>query len=57
VNLDADEGHSKRMFDLIETVCTNELEKKQVMEGSQMALDARILFYDGLKNLESLAFA
>ncbi len=57
VNLDADEGHSKRMFDLIETVCTNELEKRQVIDGSQMALDARTLFYDGLKNLESLAFA
>ncbi|MGJ4733570.1 iron-containing redox enzyme family protein [Leptospira levettii] len=52
VNLDADEGHSKRLFDLIETVCITEESKKQVIEGNRLALDAREDFYLGLSRLD-----
>ncbi|MCW7504007.1 iron-containing redox enzyme family protein [Leptospira paudalimensis] len=52
VNLDADEGHSKRLFDLIETVCLTDESKKQVMEGNRLALDAREDFYLGLSRLD-----
>ncbi|MGV3666986.1 MAG: iron-containing redox enzyme family protein [Leptospira bouyouniensis] len=52
VNLDADEGHSKRMFDLIaETAITDE-SKKQVIEGNLLALDARLDFYLGLSKFD-----
>ncbi|GBF42047.1 hypothetical protein LPTSP2_13330 [Leptospira ellinghausenii] len=54
VNLDADEGHSKRLFDLIETVCFTEESKKQVMEGNRLALDAREDFYLGLSRLDEV---
>ncbi|MCW7462704.1 iron-containing redox enzyme family protein [Leptospira limi] len=52
VNLDADEGHSKRLFDLIEAVCLTDESKKQVMEGNRLALDAREDFYLGLSRLD-----
>ncbi|TGL07603.1 iron-containing redox enzyme family protein [Leptospira levettii] len=52
VNLDADAGHSKRLFDLIETVCITEESKKQVIEGNRLALDAREDFYLGLSRLD-----
>ncbi|MCW7497258.1 iron-containing redox enzyme family protein [Leptospira levettii] len=52
VNLDADEGHSKRLFDLIETVSITEESKKQVIEGNRLALDAREDFYLGLSRLD-----
>lgn len=48
VNLDADEGHSKRMFDLIDAMVKNSFDEEKVLEGNQLALDARLLFYEGL---------
>jgi len=48
VNLDADEGHSKRMFDLIEEVSLSEKEQMEVIEGNRLALNAREQFYIGL---------
>ncbi len=51
VNLNADEGHSKRMFDLIELIAKNEREKQEVRIGNQLALDARAKFYVGLNRI------
>ncbi len=56
VNLDADEGHSKRMFDLILEVSDTPKKQSMVEEGNLMALDARKLFYEGLSNIETLMF-
>ncbi|ABZ94249.1 iron-containing redox enzyme family protein [Leptospira biflexa] len=56
VNLDADEGHSKRMFDLIANVCHTEESKHQVAEGNRLALEARKDFYSGLSNLDKKEF-
>ncbi|XDD44849.1 iron-containing redox enzyme family protein [Leptospira sp. WS39.C2] len=52
VNLDADEGHSKRMFDLIEEVCLTEISKEEVREGNRLALEARLDFYLGLSRID-----
>ncbi|TGL18721.1 iron-containing redox enzyme family protein [Leptospira yanagawae] len=52
VNLDADEGHSKRMFELIEEVAHTEDSKDQVIEGNRLALEARKDFYLGLSRLD-----
>lgn len=54
VNLDADEGHSKRMFDLIEEVSLTETAKEQVIEGNRLALEARKDFYLGLSRLDEV---
>lgn len=48
VNLHADEGHSKKLFSLIEKVCDTHKKKELVIEGNLRALDARTLFYEGL---------
>jgi hypothetical protein len=48
VNLHADEGHSKKLFSLIEKVCDTDKKKELVIEGNLRALDARTIFYDGL---------
>ncbi len=48
VNLHADEGHSKKLFALIEKVCNTDEKKKWVLEGNLRALNARKLFYEGL---------
>ncbi|MDF3820043.1 iron-containing redox enzyme family protein [Leptospira sp. 96542] len=52
VNLDADEGHSKRLFDLIADTALEEQSKNEVILGNKMALDARKLFYEGLIRVE-----
>ncbi|TGL61337.1 iron-containing redox enzyme family protein [Leptospira jelokensis] len=52
VNLDADEGHSKRMFDLIAEVSDTDQSRHQVMEGNRLALEARKDFYLGLSRLD-----
>lgn len=51
VNLDADEGHSKRMFDLILITARTNEEKRMVSQGNQDALDARAKFYVGLNRI------
>jgi pyrroloquinoline quinone (PQQ) biosynthesis protein C len=52
VNLNADEGHSKKIFDLIENVCNTDEKIKWVIEGNRQALSARNVFYEGLQWLE-----
>lgn len=56
VNLDADEGHSKRMFDLIQNMSDTPKKQEMVAEGNSMALDARKLFYEGLTRIETSIF-
>ncbi|BDA78788.1 hypothetical protein LPTSP3_g17180 [Leptospira kobayashii] len=51
VNLDADEGHSKRMFDLIGETALTEREKEEVEQGNLLALNAREKFYIGLERI------
>ncbi|GBF49182.1 hypothetical protein LPTSP4_06920 [Leptospira ryugenii] len=51
VNLDADEGHSKRLFNLIDSICISESEKAEVIKGNRLALQARVKFYDGLERI------
>lgn len=52
VNLDADEGHSQRMFELIAETAVTEESKSQVIEGNLLALAAREDFYTGLTRLD-----
>ncbi|MCW7471157.1 iron-containing redox enzyme family protein [Leptospira kanakyensis] len=52
VNLDADEGHSQRMFELIQETAITDESKKQVIEGNLLALAAREDFYTGLSRLD-----
>lgn len=52
VNLDADEGHSQRMFELIAETATSEESKNQVLTGNLLALVAREDFYKGLSRLD-----
>jgi len=52
INLNADEGHSKKIFELIEKVCNTEEKIKWVIEGNRQALSARSTFYEGLQWLE-----
>jgi pyrroloquinoline quinone (PQQ) biosynthesis protein C len=54
VNLNADEGHAKRLFDLILGTADTESKQKAVIEGNLNALDARLYFYEGLFNHHSL---
>lgn len=56
VNLDADEGHSKRLFDLIDTVTLNQKNKDNVREGNILALNARLIFYEGISKVTSAIF-
>lgn len=53
VNLEADESHSEKMFRLIESVATDPEKMQRVREGSKLALDARLVFYEGLKKTVS----
>lgn len=48
INLGADESHSAEMFKLIEKLAKTKEEKEAVIRGNLLALDARILFYEGL---------
>ena len=48
VNLNADEGHSKKLFDLIEKICNTNEKKEMVIQGNLDALKARLIFYEGL---------
>ncbi len=50
VNLDADEGHSKKLFELIEEVSDSEEKMSMICVGNLQALEARLLFYQGLWN-------
>ncbi|HNI26205.1 MAG TPA: iron-containing redox enzyme family protein, partial [Leptospiraceae bacterium] len=52
VNLHADESHSAKMFRLIENSVKTDADFSQVMEGNLSALEARKLFYEGLKRKE-----
>ncbi len=51
VNLEADEGHSKRMFDLISETAVSSEQKEEVILGNRLALDAREKFYEGLEKI------
>ncbi len=48
VNLNADESHSAKIFELIEKVAVSLEDQERVKKGNLLALDARILFYEGL---------
>lgn len=48
VNLHADEGHSQKLFHLIQNTCTTPEHIEKVVAGNLAALDARMLFYEGL---------
>jgi pyrroloquinoline-quinone synthase len=52
VNLNADEGHSQKLFSLIENICDTNEKMKWVLEGNLRALNARKLFYEGLISQE-----
>ncbi|EKO63009.1 iron-containing redox enzyme family protein [Leptospira kirschneri] len=54
VNLNADESHSEKLFRLIETVADTEEKRNRVMKGNQLALDARLVFYEGLTAFQRL---
>ncbi|EMO05023.1 hypothetical protein LEP1GSC116_0588, partial [Leptospira interrogans serovar Icterohaemorrhagiae str. Verdun HP] len=54
VNLNADESHAEKLFRLIEVVADTEEKRNRVMEGSQLALDARLVFYEGLTTFQGL---
>ncbi|MDX1957634.1 MAG: iron-containing redox enzyme family protein [Leptospiraceae bacterium] len=48
VNLNADEGHSAKLFQLIEDKADSPEKKEKVILGNKLALDARMIFYKGL---------
>ncbi len=52
VNLEADESHAEKMFRLIETTADDEDKRERVREGNRLALDARLVFYEGLEAKE-----
>ncbi|WP_078130601.1 iron-containing redox enzyme family protein [Leptospira alexanderi] len=54
VNLSADESHAEKLFRLIEVVADTEEKRNRVMEGNRLALDARLVFYDGLTTFQGL---
>ncbi|TGK39364.1 iron-containing redox enzyme family protein [Leptospira gomenensis] len=54
VNLAADESHSEKLFRLIESAADTEDKKDRVREGNRLALDARLVFYDGLTAFQRL---
>ncbi|EMO25218.1 hypothetical protein LEP1GSC170_0619 [Leptospira interrogans serovar Bataviae str. HAI135] len=54
VNLNADESHSEKLFRLIEAVADTEEKRNKVMEGNRLALDARLVFYEGLTAFQKL---
>ncbi|EMF82327.1 hypothetical protein LEP1GSC188_1700 [Leptospira weilii serovar Topaz str. LT2116] len=54
VNLSADESHAEKLFRLIEVVADTEEKRNRVMEGNRLALDARLVFYDGLATFQGL---
>ncbi|EQA44187.1 Iron-containing redox enzyme [Leptospira broomii serovar Hurstbridge str. 5399] len=51
VNLDADESHSEKLFRLIQEVADDEPKRERVREGAILALNARLVFYDGLQRI------
>ncbi|MGJ4788151.1 iron-containing redox enzyme family protein [Leptospira koniambonensis] len=53
VNLEADESHSEKLFRLIEAVAVDPEKMQKVREGSKLALDARLVFYEGLRKVTS----
>ncbi|TGJ98292.1 iron-containing redox enzyme family protein [Leptospira langatensis] len=52
VNLEADESHAEKLFRLIESVATDPEKQDRVREGSRLALDARLVFYEGLQRVD-----
>lgn len=54
VNLSADESHAEKLFRLIEVVADTDEKRNRVMEGNRLALDARLVFYDGLTAFQGL---
>lgn len=48
-NLNADEGHAARLFELISKIAISPEEKDAVEEGNFLALEAREIFYKGLQ--------
>jgi len=48
VNLNADESHSKKIFELIEKIAISPEQQQREIRGNLLALEARILFYEGL---------
>ncbi len=52
VNLNADESHAAKLFDLIKKKADTPSKKKAVIQGNQLALNARLLFYEGLLKQE-----
>jgi|GEM_PF-998340 len=56
VNLEADKSHSKEMFDLIEKMVDSQNTKDQVLHATEIALDARLVFYSGLIKIENTPF-
>lgn len=53
VNLEADESHAEKMYRLIEAVALDEDKRDRVREGNRLALDARLVFYEGLHRVSS----
>lgn len=49
INLEADESHSEKIFNLIEKLSDTDEKKKLVILGNFEALNAREFFYEGLK--------
>lgn len=52
VNLTADESHADKLFTLISTKVDTYEKQKAVMNGNQLALNARLIFYEGLLKQE-----
>lgn len=54
VNLVADEHHSEMLFQLIVNLCDTNEKKAKIIRGNLEALNARILFYEGLNDANNL---
>ncbi|MCX7997851.1 MAG: iron-containing redox enzyme family protein [Leptospiraceae bacterium] len=50
VNLNADESHAAKLFELIKEKADTTEKKEAVLLGNKLALDARLIFYEGLIN-------
>ncbi|MCB1141932.1 MAG: iron-containing redox enzyme family protein [Leptospiraceae bacterium] len=51
INLEADQNHSAMMFSLIERLTETEESAEMVIEGNMRALNARMIFYDGIQKI------
>ncbi|MCG6193839.1 iron-containing redox enzyme family protein [Leptospira sp. FAT2] len=54
VNLEADESHAEKLFRLIEVVADTDEKRNRVLDGNRLALDARLVFYEGLTAFQGL---